>query len=74
MKYSKISGVIAWTGGTTLLREGTSIDDEHPLLKERPELFRGGEETADMATRSQPGHVETAANSGPGRSNRVARS
>jgi hypothetical protein len=74
VKYSKISGVVGWSGGSTLLREGQSIDEDHPLLKERPELFRGGEEVADLATRSNPGTVETAANTGPGGAARVRRS
>jgi hypothetical protein len=72
--YSRISGVVAWSGGSTLLREGQSIEKDHPLYKERPELFREGEQTADFSTRQQPGAVETTANAGPGGSNRVRRS
>jgi hypothetical protein len=39
MKYSKIAGVVRWSGGTTLLRKGQSADEDHGLVKERPDLF-----------------------------------
>jgi hypothetical protein len=39
MKYSKIAGVTRWSGGTTLLRKGQSADEDHGLVKERPDLF-----------------------------------
>ena len=74
MKYSKFSGVVGWNGGSTLLREGQSIDENHPLYRERPDLFRDGEETADLATRQNPGAVETTMNTGPGGTTRVRRS
>lgn len=48
MKVSKVSGVIAWSGGTTVLKKGRSIDPEHPLLAERPDLFEEGENKPDM--------------------------
>lgn len=39
MKYSKISGAVRWSGGTTVLGVGTSADDDHPLVLERPDIF-----------------------------------
>jgi hypothetical protein len=39
VKYSKLAGVVRWSGGTTVLRKGQSADDDHGLVKERPELF-----------------------------------
>lgn len=53
-KVAKNSGVIAWSGGTTVLRAGQSIDEDHPLLKERPDLFEGGEAHNDIRTPDGP--------------------
>lgn len=39
MKYSKVSGVVRWSGGTTVLGVGMSADADHPLVLERPDLF-----------------------------------
>lgn len=39
MKYAKITGAVRWSGGTTVLGAGTSADDDHPLVLERPDLF-----------------------------------
>lgn len=39
MKYSKIAGVTRWSGGTIVLQKGQSIEDEHPLVAERPEIW-----------------------------------
>lgn len=39
MKYSKVSGVVHWSGGSLLLHEGLSADDDHPLVLERPDLW-----------------------------------
>lgn len=39
MKYSKVNGAVRWSGGTTILGLGTTADDEHPLVLERPDLF-----------------------------------
>lgn len=39
MKYSTCSGAVRWSGGLTVLGIGQSIDDDHPLVAERPDLF-----------------------------------
>lgn len=39
MKYAKVTGAVRWSGGTTLIHSGMSADDDHPLVKERPDLF-----------------------------------
>lgn len=72
MQYSKFTGVVAWSGGTTTLRHGMAIDDGHPLLDERPELFGPGNQTADIPNRThgttpaQPPVVESTMQTGPG--------
>lgn len=81
MKYSKIEGVVRWSGGTTVLRRGQSIDDDHPLLSEKPTLFDDedpgasiitpGAPVVERATRA-PGEVRTTPGTGP-RGNRVPR-
>lgn len=37
--YAKIGGQIAWSGGEMTLRVGMSASVDHPLVKERPDLF-----------------------------------
>lgn len=45
MKYAKSSGLVAWSGGEMLLTaDKTSIDDDHPLVAERPELWKDDHE------------------------------
>lgn len=71
MKYSNFTGVVSWSGGNIPLRKGQSIDDDHPLLAERPDLFDDGEETAQVSNRvnaQAPGtpRVESTATQGPG--------
>lgn len=39
MKYSKISAAVTWSAGVIMLHEGMTADPEHPLVKERPDLF-----------------------------------
>ncbi|MEU5549210.1 hypothetical protein ABZ738_05525 [Micromonospora sp. NPDC047793] len=40
MKYAKVSGLVRWSGGSTVLSAGvTTADDDHPLVLERPDLF-----------------------------------
>ena len=63
MRYSKITGVVAYSGGQATLREGQAIDDDHPLAKERADLFRDGEETSTLVS---PTRVETTMQEGPG--------
>ena len=71
-KVVKNSAVVAWSGGTTVLRAGQSIDDDHPLLAERPELFHDGENQSDLRSPTGPPQgvqgrpvVQTAAAEGP---------
>lgn len=56
MKYSTITGSLRWSGGNVMLREGQSIDDAHPLLAERPELFT---DEAPGASLQSPRRVES---------------
>ncbi len=73
IKYSSTEGVVAWSGGQILLRQGQSIDEQHPLYLERPDLFRGlaPVASADIDLQRPPGAVETTMQA-PG-SNRTAR-
>lgn len=58
--YSSTDGVVAWSGGNILLRQGQSIDENHPLYQERPDLFRGlAPVSADISTSRPPGAVES---------------
>lgn len=60
MKYSSFEGVVQWSGGQLLLRQGQSIDEDHPLFKERPDLFRGlAPLGADVSLNRPPGTVES---------------
>lgn len=39
--FPNIDGWVGWTGGREiLLRSDEAWDSDHPLVKERPELFR----------------------------------
>lgn len=51
MKYSKIEGMLGWSGGNLLLRKGMSFDNEHPLVSERPDIFTDVEPGADVPVR-----------------------
>lgn len=75
MKYSKIGASLAWSGGTALLREGQSIEDDHPLVAERPELFSDVAPGASLTTphnptveraTAAPGEVRATPGKGPG--------
>lgn len=39
MKYANTSRLVRWSGGTTVLSQGDSIDEDHPLYLERPAMF-----------------------------------
>lgn len=60
MKYSKLAVVLRWSGGTTVLRKGQSADDDHPLVKERPDLFTDVAPGASLATPRSASAVERA--------------
>ncbi|MFE7094622.1 hypothetical protein [Streptomyces erythrochromogenes] len=46
--YSNTSGAVRWSGGLTVLSVGSSIDEEHPLALERPDLFTGSQPQPDI--------------------------
>lgn len=79
MKYARMNAVVRWSGGTTVLRAGQSIEDDHPLVTERAALFDDNDpgasiQTPDVpvverATRA-PGEVRVTPGTGP-RGNRV---
>jgi hypothetical protein len=48
MKYAKVAGVVRWSGGTTVLNKGMSVDDDHPLVVERADLFGDDEPDAQL--------------------------
>lgn len=57
MKYCNTNGVLRWSGGTILLKSGMSIDDDHPLVTERPELWNDQEPGATVSG-PQIGNIE----------------
>lgn len=66
MFVSKTTAVVAWSGGTMVLKTGRTIDEAHPLLKERPDLFeeqRAEEQKPDIETPQVP-VVQTTMNQG----------
>jgi hypothetical protein len=61
VKYAKIDAAIRWSGGTTILRKGQTADDDHPLVRERPDLWRDESPGASLKTpRTGPPAVERA--------------
>lgn len=50
MKYSKIAAVVRYSGGTIALGEGMSIEEDHPLYIERPDIFGDEPPGADIKT------------------------
>lgn len=65
MKFCKAEGVIAWSGGTMPLRTGMRFDDDHGLVRERPELFDDFDPGADHKSGPMVGNIERAT-AGPG--------
>lgn len=65
MRYAKSSGLVTWSGGQKLIREGDSIDNDHPLVAERPDLWTGTAPGADIRSekietgRQAPGQTRT---------------
>ncbi len=56
MKYAKAANVVTWSGGMLPVRKGTSFEDDHPLVLERPDLFQDEEPGAThTAPRVQSG-------------------
>lgn len=54
MRYAKITGAVRWSGGTTILHEGMSADDGHPLVAERPDLWTTQAPQADLRAPAGP--------------------
>lgn len=52
MKYSLVTGNVAWSQGTAQLKRGMSAEDDHPLVLERPDLF--GDQAPDAELSSGP--------------------
>lgn len=52
MKSSKFQGVVAWSGGQTVLRVGDRYSDDHPMVQDRPELFDDGDNETDVKRRA----------------------
>lgn len=67
MHVSKLTGVIAYSGGQIVLREGQTVDDDHPIIAERPELFQSADEGNEQKAQTpNPRTVETTMAEGPG--------
>ncbi len=79
MLYSKVAGTVRWSEGTIVLHRGQSIDDDHALAVERPDLFDENEPGAEIAssrvqsTMQRPGEVRTEQGPAPIRTNRTPR-
>jgi hypothetical protein len=58
MKYCKVVGSIAWSGGTMVLNSGQRFDDDHRLVRERPELFDDQDPGADFPSAPRVSSVE----------------
>jgi hypothetical protein len=57
VKYANVSGVVRWSGGTTVLSAGiTTADDDYGLVVERPDLWTDEGPVAHLAGpgRNQP--------------------
>lgn len=50
MKYSLVTGSVAWSQGTAQLTRGKSADDDHPLVLERPDLFSDQVPDAELSS------------------------
>lgn len=50
MKYSVVTGNVAWSQGTAQLKRGMSAEDDHPLVLERPDLFSDEAPEAELSS------------------------
>lgn len=71
-RYSSTEGVVAWSGGQQLLRQGQSIDEQHPLYRERPDLFQGLAPMGNDIDNQRPAGTVESTQQAPG-GNRVTR-
>lgn len=53
-KYATIEGTVQYSGGQVFLRRGMSADPEHPLVKERPELFDDAPAQPELSVNRAP--------------------
>lgn len=60
MQFSKISGTLTWSRGTIVLRKGQTIEDDHPLIVERPDLFTDEDPGAEIRQGPPAVRIETA--------------
>lgn len=58
MWTSTIEGIVKWSGGRQVLRKGQTISEDHPLFRERPDLFELADPTPQLAVRDTPGSDE----------------
>ena len=66
MKYAKAAGAVRWSEGWITLRRGQSIENDHPLAIERPDLFDDVEPGAEIQGGFATSRVESGMTSGPG--------
>jgi len=68
--YSACAGAVRWSGGQIVLSPGQSIEDDHPLVLERPDLFTSEPPPPDIPkpgpARTRQAPVVEAATRGPG--------
>ena len=48
MHHARFSGTVKWSGGRIFVREGQTIDPDHPLVAEHPEYFEEREIEPDI--------------------------
>lgn len=58
MWTSIFEGIVKWTGGRQILRKGQTIEEDHPLRRERPDLFELADPTPQLAVRRMPESTE----------------
>ncbi len=66
MKYATCSGAVRWSGGLQVLKPGQSIADDHPLVRERPDLFTDAEPEPDIKMPAAPSRGVERATRAPG--------
>ncbi len=58
MWTSTIEGIVKWSGGRQVLRKGQTISEDHPLFRERPDLFELADPTPQLAVRTDDPPIE----------------
>lgn len=67
MKYARQTCAVGYSGGHLMLSEGQPAEDDHPLVKERPELFTDEAPDHNALRAPERPRRETAANRSSGR-------